>query len=189
MKKIIAVFFALAMVSVLLVACTGYPSEANLLLDTTVVGVWEGTSLAVPAPIAPVNIKSFLISTRISKADSAFILTVRDTSQNDSIAKDTTLILIGTWKMNAANDSILLNCNTGRIMDSTKIFHAISPNQTVNPIPLKTNIINDSEKGYIVWTLTFLDLKPFLPLLGITSAIPDNSLKLLGFGLIKTKQL
>lgn len=140
-------------------------------MDTSVIGFWEGKIEALP----PFGFDGARIFTRISKPDSSFMLVSLTLDTANSI-QDTTLDMAGAWRMNAPRDSILLLPDTCRIIDTTSQILMPKEVQGVT-IPMPVDIKRNSSTGIIEWTVSFADLIPMAPLLGIDlSGIPVNTL-------------
>lgn len=162
---------------------SGTPNtDTTAVMDLSVVGDWEGV-MFFPGII---NEKVFI---DIAKADSNFFLvtcdSTRDTTKNPAI-KDTTLVLSGTWKLNTTNDSIVLLCDTSRIIDTT--LNVLSPrNVRGQTIPIFVNISKNTND--IEWTITYADLVPLATLLNLNlTGYPIDVLKIFTVLLVKKKQ-
>lgn len=176
---------------VLLVAC-GKDSPNNsgpqntdttVVMDLSVVGDWVAI-LAIP-PI--INQKIFV---DISKTDSAFLIVTRDpsrdTTKNPAI-KDTTLVLTGHWGINNGKDSLLLLCDTSRIIDTAK--NELSPrNVRGKTIPLPIQINKNSTSGDIEWEIALFDFVPLAQLLNIDLSNYVALLKDIRLILVKVRQ-
>lgn len=155
-------------------------------LDLTVVGKWEGELPSYPGVMNGVKIFA-----TITGADSTFALITRDptkdTMQNVSI-KDTTLVLTGTWRLNALKDSILLICGSCRIIDTLQnILVARSVEGQI--VPIFINIYKEQTSGAIDWEIVLTDFIPLAPLLGINlSGIPVALLQGISIVLVKKSQ-
>jgi hypothetical protein len=178
-----------ALVAALLLSC-GHDAPNNTGvsgLDTSVVGNWYG--MMPPIPLMKFNGAKIFVD--ISKTDSVFSLvtfdTTRDTTKNPAI-KDTSLILTGTWKLNAANDSILLKCDTGRIIDTT--LNILSPRAVRGQIiPMVIDISKNPSTGDIEWSVPLTEMVPLAPFLGLDlSSIPVSILQLVTITLVKVQQ-
>lgn len=158
--------------------------------DTSAVGDWYGFMI----PIHLSGIMEFngaKIFVDISKTDSLFSLvtldTTRDTTKNPSI-KDTSLVLTGAWKLNATQDSILLICDTGRIIDTT--LDSLSPREVKGRIiPMAINISDNPSSGDVEWEVPLTEMVPLAPLLGMDlSGVNSSILDAVIIVMIKVKQ-
>jgi hypothetical protein len=171
MKKngITALF--LCCIPALWLSCGESNPEGSGQMDTSVIGLWEGMIEA----LVPFNFDGTRIFTRISKPDSSFTLVSLTLDTANSI-QDTILDMAGAWRMNAPQDSILLLPDTCGIIDTTT--HSLVPREVRGvTIPMPVDIKTNSSTGIIEWTVSFADLIPMAPLLGIDlSGIPVNML-------------
>lgn len=157
-------------------------TDTTAVMDLSVVGDWVGV-MFFPGII---NQSVFI---DIVKADSTFFLvtrdSTRDTIKNPAI-KDTTLVLFGTWKINTTNDSIVLLCDTGRIIDTT--LNILSPrNVRGQTIPIFVNISKNTTD--INWMITYADLVPLATLLNLNlTGYSTDILKIFTVLLVKKKQ-
>jgi hypothetical protein len=194
-KKLLAGFLIIELVSALLVSCgkdtskTPGPTgpDTTVVLDLSVVGNWEGL---MPG-ISLINFDGAKIFVDISKTDSVFSLVTldpaKDTTKNPAI-KDTSLVLTGVWKLNMNKDSILLICDTGRIIDTTQ--NILAPREVRGlVIPMAIAISKNSSTGDIEWVVGFTELVPIGPMLGLDlSSYPSSLLEVLTVTLAKKKQ-
>jgi hypothetical protein len=136
-----------------------------------VVGKWYGTM----TPIMAIKFKGAKIFTHIADSDSAFILTTRDTTRDTTLAiKDTTLVLSGIWRLNAAKDSVLLLPDTCRVVDTT--LNTLVPRPVKGQvIPMFMNISKNPDNGKVEWEVALIDLVPLAPLIGINLTGVDQS--------------
>jgi hypothetical protein len=151
----------------LFLSCGDEPDGGVTEMDTSVIGFWEGM-------IEELDVFGFdgaRIYTRITGPDSSFSL-VSLTLDTASTVQDTTLDMAGKWSMNAVRDSILLLPDTCRIIDTT--LNTLVPREVRGSIiPLPLDISKNSVTGTIEWMVSFADLVPIAPLLGIDlSGIP-----------------
>jgi hypothetical protein len=162
---IVAMFFCCG--AALWLSCGENENEDGGQMDTSVIGYWEGRIEALPT----FGFDGARIFTRISGWDSSFTLIslTLDTANN---IQDTTLDMAGRWRMNVPEDSILLLPDTCRIIDTT-LNILVPKNVTGVVIPLPVDIKRNSSTAIIEWTVSFADLVPMAPLLGIDlSGIP-----------------
>jgi hypothetical protein len=135
-------------------------------MDLTVVGLWNGAIAAIPY----IHFNGEKIIAHFYSADSSFTLITRDPTRGETLPiKDTTLVLSGTWRLNAPKDSVLLLCDTSRIIDTTlNILKPRAVRGQVVPVFIK---IATSTAGAIDWQIVMTDFIPLAPLLNIN--IPD----------------
>ncbi|MBN2035881.1 MAG: hypothetical protein JW768_03985 [Chitinispirillaceae bacterium] len=141
--------------------CGDGPDSGVTEMDTSVIGFWEGMVEELEA----IGFDGARIYTRITGPDSSFQLVSLALDTASSI-QDTTLDMAGKWRMNAILDSILLLPDTCRIIDTT--LNTLMPRQVRgSTIPLPMHISKNSVTGTIEWMVSFADLVPVAPLLGI----------------------
>jgi hypothetical protein len=87
------------------------------------------------------------------------------------VVKDTILILSGKWSLVNAPDSIILKCSYCRVIDTAQKILYDRPVETER-VPLPAGI-DKSDEGIISWNVSFSDLAPLIPLLGLT--IPESA--------------
>lgn len=194
MKKSFVIVSMVGVVSLLLMSCgdtkdkpgpTGVDTTA--VLDLTVVGDWEGMMASIPA----LKFNGAKIFVDISKTDSVFSLVTlnpaKDTTEYPAI-KDTTLVLEGGWKLNTKKDSILLICDSGRIIDTT--LNILSPRDVKGQvIPMAIKISENPSTTDIEWEVALTDLVPLAPMLGMDLSIFSPSLlQVVKIILIKRRQ-
>jgi Carboxypeptidase regulatory-like domain len=137
-----------------------------LAIDQTVVGKWQGAIGAIKIPNT-INFNGEKIFVNISGNDSTFALITRDTTRAATpLISDTTLVLAGSWRLNAPKDSALLLCDTCRIIDTTlnTLVPRLVKGQT---IPVFINIARNTADGYIEWQISLTDFLPIAPLMGL----------------------
>ncbi|MDD5675625.1 MAG: hypothetical protein PHC61_15755 [Chitinivibrionales bacterium] len=209
MKKAFVLFAAVGIMTGVLFSCSDNPSGASntnpphdttgtidtshhdstVQLDTTVRGKWAGAMGAITL----IHFHGEKIFVNISGSDSTFALITRDTlidtTLNSSI-KDTTLVLTGKWRLKPLQDSILLLCESGRIIDTT--LHALVSRDSVagQRIPMNISIYRNSQLGTIEWKVILTDLIPLAPYLHIDlSTTPLSVLQVIQIILVKKSQI
>lgn len=165
--------------------------QGLMVLDETVVGNWEGS--IPPLTVAGIiNFNGVFIFVEISKTDSSFAIVARDTSRDTAknpAIKDTSLILTGAWKLNLPQDSILLICDTGRVIDTA--LNILVPRDSVKgkTIPMGIKISKNASTNDIVWDVALADLLPLAPLLGMDlTGVPTGIQELMKIVLKKRSQ-
>jgi len=161
--------FGVILCSALLFSCGDNENTGPGQMDTSVIGYWEGR-------IDPVFVfDGMRFFTRISGSDSTFRL-VSLSLDTASTSSDTTLDMAGKWRMNSVRDSILLLPDTCRIIDTAK--NILVPREVKGSIiPLPVAISKNSTTGDIEWAMSFAELIPIAPLLGIDlSGFPSEVL-------------
>lgn len=172
------IFAACVLISGLFV-CSQNPSGPSA-LDTTVVGNWQGAIGAIPT----FNFRGEKIFVNIARSDSSFVLVTRDTTRASTpVIKDTMLVLSGAWRLNSPKDSILLLCDSCRVVDTT--LNVLSQRQVQGQvIPVGTPIDRQPD-GLILWHVCLYDLSPLMPYIGLDlSGIPASQLQALLSGTI-----
>jgi hypothetical protein len=186
MKRKIAGVLAMAAVATMLFSCGDDKPSGPAGMDTSCVGEWIGAM--EPIPLAGFN--GAKIFAHLESQPQTFELLTRDTTRGTSSAiKDTTLALTGTWSLNAAKDSVLLTCDTGKIIDTAlNILKPLSVRGQVIPVYLKIAV--NPATSAIEWDIAFSDFLPLAPLLGITipQGIPPSVWQAIRIILLKTKQ-
>lgn len=187
MKNIRETIFTTVFLISALLSCSP-DSNGPSSLDTSIAGLWHGAIGAISLENTQgqkvVDFKGDKISVAISPGDSSFFLVTRDTTRGDSFTiKDTTLILSGGWLLNAQKDSILLLCDSCRVVDTT--LNILSPRQVQGQvIPVATPIERQPD-GTVLWHVCLYDLSPLMPYIGLNlSGIPPDMLKTLLSGTI-----
>ncbi|HEX7511013.1 MAG TPA: hypothetical protein VF335_06915 [Chitinivibrionales bacterium] len=100
-------------------------------LDTTVIGAWRGAIGAIPM----LNFTGEKIFLSVSRPDSSFRLITRDTTRAAmQVIKDTMVVLTGAWRINGSKDSILLLCDSCRVVDTA--LNVLSQRNVARGIPL-----------------------------------------------------
>jgi hypothetical protein len=202
MKKAMIVLLLLAAgIEILSVSCvsnTNDPTDTtkikpgdttnNKPLETNIPGKWKGWMFAVN--LGDIHFNGALVFLNISSKDSSpFRMVALDTTNHmPTKAKDTMLILSGTWSLINNTDSIALKCSYCRVVDTMPDTLYDRPIESeFQRIALPVNISN-SEKG-IVWEVGYADLAPLIPILGL-SISSDNAglLRMLKIGLFKMEQ-
>jgi|GEM_PF-2053397 hypothetical protein len=156
-------------------------------LDMTVVGKWQGAigkiNLSFP-PLVDIQFKGAEIFANIYKKDSSFTLITLDTSRTAlPVIKDTTMVMTGTWRLNAIKDTIQLLSDTCVVVDTS--LNVLSPRQVrgrIIPIPVKI----DKQNGTILWHVDIIDLAPVAPLIGLN--IPNIQPDMIVISLEKMSQ-
>jgi hypothetical protein len=175
--------FVLLVISGLLAAALFYCSDKGTgsnsgpkALDTSVNGQWQGAIGAIKIPNT-INFNGEKIFANFPSGNSTFALITRDTTRAATpLILDTTLVLTGSWTLNALKDSALLVCDTCRIIDTT--LNALVPRIVRGQIiPVFINIARNSFDGYIEWQISLTDFLPIAPLMGLN--IPASSAGLL----------
>jgi hypothetical protein len=167
------ILFALILFSsALLFSCGESENAGPGQMDTSVIGYWEG----MLGELSMFGFDGARIYTRIKKTDSSFQL-ISLTLDTASTIRDTTLIMAGKWRLNTPKDSILLLPDTCRIIDTT--LDSLVPRDVKGTIiPLPIQISRNSSTGDIEWMVSFADMVPVAPLLGINlSGIDPRWLK------------
>jgi hypothetical protein len=175
--KILSIKYLLLLGSIGIIAfsCVSNSPETTA-PDNPVVGNWQGVISGIG--ISSINFDGAKVFITISGKDSMFALTALDTMKSRSPAiKDTILILGGTWGLASAKDSVLLHCSSCRVVDtSTNTLNVRNVDGEIIPIPITIGPLN----GKTMWKLTFADLMPLVPLLGLDiSGIDQNMLGIL----------
>ena len=170
MKKTSILFSTVCLISAILLSCSedspNSPNNGPAALDLTVVGKWDGVLGAIPL----IHFNGETIFASFSGADSTFTLITRDPTRGTALPiKDTTLVLSGTWRLNAPKDSVLLFCDTSSVIDTAQnILRPQAVRGQIVPVSIKS-IANSN--GHIYWTIVMTDFLPLAPLLNIN--IPD----------------
>jgi hypothetical protein len=189
-KTIVSLSVSAILVAAILFSCSKNSptsSTGQTTMDLTVVGLWNGALGAIPY----IHFNGEKIIAHFSGADSTFSLITRDVTRGDTLPiKDTTLVLLGTWRLNSPKDSVLLTCDTSRIIDTTlNILKPRAVRGQVVPVCIKDNnpahsdpalkneIKSNSSTGAINWQIAMTDFIPLAPLLNIN--IPDAQKPLL----------
>ena len=159
--------------------------QANFaaVLDMTVVGKWQGAIGAIPS----IHFNGAKIFANFSGGDSSFSLITRDTTRGATpVIKDTTLVLTGSWRLNAVKDTILLASETCRVVDTTT--NDLSQRQVQGQIiPIPVNITK--QNGQIIWKVPLTALVPLAPLIGLDlSGVPQSVLQVIIIELQKMSQ-
>jgi plastocyanin len=143
-----------------------FQSNSPRTLDTIIIGKWQGAIGAIKIPNT-INFNGEKIFVNISSSDSTFALITRDTTRAATpLIFDTTLVLTGSWRLNAPKDSALLLCDTCRIIDTT--LNALVPRLVRGQIiPVFVNIARNNDDGYIEWQIALTDFLPIAPLMGL----------------------
>ncbi len=167
------IFTAVFLISALL-SCSP-DSNVPSSLDTTVVGKWQG---AIGA-ITTFNFRGEKIFVNISRTDSSFLLVTRDTTRaSTQVIKDTMLVLLGAWRLNGPGDSVLLLCDSCRVVDTT--LNILSQRQVQGQVIPVATAIDRQPGGPVLWHVSLYDLSPLMPYIGLDlSGIPPNMLKTL----------
>ncbi len=168
MKKIFIPFVIAGILALMLFSCsnkgTNSKNSGPLALDTTVVGTWQGAMGAIQL----IHFNGEKIFAHFSSGDSYhFHSYTRDTTRAATpVILDTTLALNGAWRLNALKDSVLLLCDTCRIIDTTLniLVPRLVRGQT---IPVFITIAKNPDDGYIEWQIALTDFVPLAPLLGL----------------------
>ena len=141
-------------------------------IDETEVGKWFGTIDSIKIPKV-INFNGEKIFADFSGADSTFALITRDiTRAATPLISDTTLVLTGVWKLNAPKDSVLLACDTCRIIDTT-LNALVGRSVRGQIIPVFINIANNPDDGFIEWQIRLTDFLPIAPLIGLNLPASD----------------
>jgi hypothetical protein len=174
MKKASNLFAIAGILSAVLFSCSD--KGTNVSLDATVVGTWQGAIGAIHLQNV-IDFNGEKIFVNISSGDSTFALITRDTTRAATpFIHDTTLDLTGSWSLNAQKDSILLLCDSCRIIDTT--LNTLVPRLVRGQIiPVFVNIARNNDDGYIEWQIVLTDFLPIAPLMGLN--IPASSAGLL----------
>jgi hypothetical protein len=184
MRKTGIISTILCYCTVLWLSC-GENENGNSEMDTSVIGYWEGGI----EPLAPFGFNGARIFTRISGSDSSFTLASLTWDTAASI-HDTTLNMAGTWRMITSNDSIILLLlpDTCRIIDTT--LDSLVPREVHGiTIPMPVDIKRNSTTDIIEWRVSFAELVPIAPLLGIElTGISVDNLKKQKITLFKRSQ-
>jgi hypothetical protein len=183
MKKAVVFFlFFIAGVDLSSVSCvsnTNEPTDTTKItpLEANAPGTWEG--LIVPINMGDIHFNGARVFLDVPGTDSStFRMVAREADSTRLLSpsvKDTLLILSGIWTLKSNPDSIVLNCSYCRVVDTVRIA-----------LPLT---MEKSEEGLILWKVSFADLAPLIPLLGLTIS-DDNAglLKMFKIELQKTMQ-
>lgn len=175
-----------ASVAAILFSCGEDKPNGPAGMDTSCVGEWIGAM--EPIPLAGFN--GAKIFANLQGQPQTFELITRDTTRGTTSAiKDTTLVLAGSWAMNGAKDSVLLICDTGRIIDTAQnILKPLSVRGQV--IPVYEKIAVNPATNEIEWDIAFSDFLPLAPLLGITipPTIPPSVWQAMRIILLKIRQ-
>jgi len=179
MKKTILLCALAGMFTAVFFSCgqksAGPKNSGPAALDTTVVGKWYGAIGAIKIPTV-INFNGEKIFVNISGPDSTFALITRDTTRAATpFISDTTLVLSGVWKLNAPKDSVLLVCDTCRIIDTT-LNTLVGRSVRGQIIPVFINIANNPDDGYIEWQIRLTDFLPIAPLMGLNLSPADAGL-------------
>jgi hypothetical protein len=171
-KKLIVILIIIGSIGALVYSCVSNTKE-NARMDTTAVGKWEGLIVGINMP--PIQFNGAKIFMDFSGKDSVFNIVARDTSKIASPdIKDTILVLTGAWRQNAPQDSVLLSPSACRALDTGTHTLSSRPAQE-QPIPIPKFI--EKKETSIIWEISFADLAPLVPLLGLT--IPESQIGLL----------
>jgi hypothetical protein len=195
MKKAVVFFlFFIAGVDLSSVSCvsnTNEPTDTTKIkpLEANAPGTWEG--LIVPINMGDIHFNGARVFLDVPGTDSStFRMVAREADSTRLLSpsvKDTLLILSGIWTLKSNPDSIVLNCSYCRVVDTTEKILYDRPVDTVRiALPLT---MEKSEEGLILWKVSFADLAPLIPLLGLTIS-DDNAglLKMFKIELQKTMQ-
>jgi hypothetical protein len=173
MKKMYGSILSFAViVAAFSVSCVKNSTEIKP-LDTTVAGKWQG--FIVPINLGDIHFNGAKVFFGISGKDSTFRMIARDTTKSQSSPiKDTILVISGAWTVTHAPDSVVLQCTFCRVIDTTKniLYNRSIDNERV-PLPQS---ITKSDEGYILWEISFADLSPLIPLLGLTIPAETQSM-------------
>ena len=144
-------------------------------IDETEVGKWFGAIGAIHVKNT-IDFNGEKIFADFSGADSTFALITRDTTRAGTpLISDTTLVLTGVWKLNAPQDSVLLVCDTCRIIDTT--LNTLVPRSVRGEIiPVFIDIANNPDDGYVEWQIRLTDFLPIAPLMGLNLSPADAGL-------------
>lgn len=151
----------MALTGMLLCGKNNPAGTGNPKFDNSVVGMWMG-GLRHP-PVVNDYIYVHIIGT-----DSTFSLVTRDAagdSTSNPAIKDTTLVLTGKWRLNGTKDSMLLLCDTARIIDT--LNHVLVGRQVHGQVISLYVSIAPNAAGEIMWTLSMSDLITLAPLMGM----------------------
>jgi hypothetical protein len=169
MRKTCVLFGITGLLAAALFSCSDKGTISNngaKALDTSVNGKWQGTILAIKIPKV-INFNGEKIFVNFSGSDSTFALITRDTTRAATLfIADTTLVLTGSWRLNAPKDSVLLLCDTCRIIDTTLnvLVPRLVRGQT---IPVFITIAKNPDDGLIEWQIALTDFLPIAPLMGL----------------------
>jgi hypothetical protein len=158
-------------------------STGTAALDMTVVGKWQGAIGAISA----IHFNGSKIFANFFGGDSSFSLITRDTTRGATpVIKDTTLVLTGSWRLNAVKDTILLASETCRVVDTTT--NDLSQRHVQGQIiPIPVNIAE--QNGSIIWKVPLTALVPLAPLIGLDlSGVPQSVLQVIIIELEKKSQ-
>ena len=180
MKKSLVLLGITGLLAAALFSCSDKGTNSNngpKALDTSVNGKWQGAIGAIHMQTPVFNFNGEKIFVNISSSDSTFALITRDTTRAATLLIfDTTLVLTGSWRLNAPKDSALLLCDTCRIIDTT--LNTLVPRLVRGQIiPVFVNIARNTDDGYIEWQIRLTDFLPIAPLMGLN--IPASSAGLL----------
>ena len=185
MKKMLFFFLLLAAgIDILSVSCVSNTKEQKQ-LDTKSPGKWEG--FIIPINTGDIHFEGAKVFLDISAEDSTFRMIARsaDTAESVSLSvKDTILVLSGDWSLTIPPDSIVLLCSYCRVVDTAQKILYDRPVE-IERIPLPANI-EKSEESLIIWEVSFADLSPLIPLLGLT--IPEDAQSLLKLVIIQLQK-
>ena len=161
MKKTIVLLSTVTIAALALFSCGDKPTGAAK-PDAPAIGIWTGDIPPIPGVVSGVDIFA-----NIKGPDSSFLLTGRDPSRGTAAPiKDTTLVLEGKWRLNSIRDTILLICDTCRIIDTAQGL--LVPRMVRGEIiPVNIDINTNPGNGAVEWKIRLSDFVPLAPLLGI----------------------
>ena len=176
MRKTCVLFGITGLLAAALFSCGDKGTSSNngpLALDTTVAGTWQGAIGEIHLQNPVIDFNGEKIFVHFSGGNSTFSLITRDSTRfTIPHISDTTLVLTGAWSYNTPKDSVLLVCDTCRIVDTT--LNLLVPRQVRGQrIPVFKNIAKNSYDGYIEWEIQLRDFLPIAPLLGLNISTVD----------------
>lgn len=173
MKKVTILLGISGILAVVLFSCGNKGTNSNTntpgTLDTSVKGKWQGAIGGIHIQFLKdtINFNGEKIFVHFSGGDSSFALITCDTTRAATpLISDTTLVLTGSWRVNAPKDTALLLCDTCRIIDTT--LNTLVPRLVRGQrIPVFIDIARNPDDGFIEWNVKLNDLLPIAPLMGL----------------------